>query len=293
MRRSGTRSTPASRSIVSSVLQERFGIRSGGQCPRARTAGAGAAQAGPSGLTLTGSAATGEGSFCNVPVRAAHPRGPHPGWLTWEAWLAYDNARDAAIPGSVPGSASESPKGVMPTTSAAGRMGGDPPVSRRSRSRGPGRAALKGGLFTSGFTGATTVSSIGTSCSAPHAAVALQRPAAAHAATLPTPCPPIQGAVPIQRGYGPALSVNVPEEDSVELRRRIAAARWPSKELVADRSQGMQQAALQELARYWATEYDWRACEAKLNALPQFTTTMTGSTSTSSTSSRPTRTPCR
>jgi pimeloyl-ACP methyl ester carboxylesterase len=65
--------------------------------------------------------------------------------------------------------------------------------------------------------------------------------------------------------------VDMPEEAIADLRRRIAAARWPSKELVADRSQGVQLAMLQELARYWATEYDWRRCEAQLNALPQFT----------------------
>jgi hypothetical protein len=70
--------------------------------------------------------------------------------------------------------------------------------------------------------------------------------------------------------------VDIPEEELVELRRRIAAARWPSRELVADRSQGVQLATMQELARYWATEYDWRACEARLNALPQFTTTIDG-----------------
>ncbi len=70
--------------------------------------------------------------------------------------------------------------------------------------------------------------------------------------------------------------VEVPEEDLVELRRRIAATRWPSKELVADRSQGVQRATLQELARYWTTEYDWRKCEARLNALPQFTTQIDG-----------------
>ena len=68
----------------------------------------------------------------------------------------------------------------------------------------------------------------------------------------------------------------VPEEDLVELRRRIAATRWPSKELVADRSQGVQLATLQELARYWTTDYDWRTCEARLNALPQFTTQIDG-----------------
>jgi pimeloyl-ACP methyl ester carboxylesterase len=72
------------------------------------------------------------------------------------------------------------------------------------------------------------------------------------------------------------FQVEVPEEDLVELRRRIAATRWPSKELVADRSQGVQLATLQELARYWTTDYDWRACEARLNALPQFTAQIDG-----------------
>ena len=70
--------------------------------------------------------------------------------------------------------------------------------------------------------------------------------------------------------------VEVPEEELDELRRRIAATRWPTKELVDDRSQGVQLATIQALARYWATDYDWRACEAKLNALPQFTTEIDG-----------------
>src|SRR5918998_1648444 len=70
--------------------------------------------------------------------------------------------------------------------------------------------------------------------------------------------------------------VDVPEEDLVELRRRIAATRWPSKELVEDRSQGVQLATMQELARYWETDYDWRKAEAKLNALPQFKTEIDG-----------------
>ena len=73
-----------------------------------------------------------------------------------------------------------------------------------------------------------------------------------------------------------AFKVHVPEEAVVDLRRRIAATRWPSRELVADRSQGVQLATIQELARYWATEYDWRRCEARLNALPQFTTGIDG-----------------
>ena len=70
--------------------------------------------------------------------------------------------------------------------------------------------------------------------------------------------------------------VNIPEEAVTDLHRRIAATRWPSKELVKDASQGVQQAMLQKLARYWATEHDWRKAEAKLNALPQFTTEIDG-----------------
>jgi pimeloyl-ACP methyl ester carboxylesterase len=70
--------------------------------------------------------------------------------------------------------------------------------------------------------------------------------------------------------------VDMPDEAIADLRRRIAAARWPAKELVADRSQGVQLATIQELARYWAADYDWRACEARLNALPQFTTEIDG-----------------
>ena len=72
------------------------------------------------------------------------------------------------------------------------------------------------------------------------------------------------------------FQVETPEEELAELRRRIKATRWPSKELVADRSQGVQLATVQELARYWTTEYDWRKAEAKLNALPQFTTEIDG-----------------
>src|SRR5215211_4144257 len=64
--------------------------------------------------------------------------------------------------------------------------------------------------------------------------------------------------------------IDVPEEELVDRRQRIAATRWPSKELVADRSQGVQLATIQELARYWATDYNWRRGEARLNALPQF-----------------------
>jgi pimeloyl-ACP methyl ester carboxylesterase len=70
--------------------------------------------------------------------------------------------------------------------------------------------------------------------------------------------------------------VNVPEEQLVDLRRRIAATRWPDRETVADRSQGVQLAKFQEVVRYWGTDYDWRKAEAKLNALPQFMTEIDG-----------------
>src|SRR3954470_463112 len=70
--------------------------------------------------------------------------------------------------------------------------------------------------------------------------------------------------------------VELPEEHLVELRRRIAATRWTSRELVTDRSQGVQLATMQALAGYWATEYDWRRCEARLNALPNFITEIDG-----------------
>jgi pimeloyl-ACP methyl ester carboxylesterase len=72
------------------------------------------------------------------------------------------------------------------------------------------------------------------------------------------------------------FQIEVPDEELAELRRRIAATRWPSKELVEDRSQGVQLATMQALARYWTTDYDWRKAEAKLNALPQFTTEIDG-----------------
>jgi pimeloyl-ACP methyl ester carboxylesterase len=72
------------------------------------------------------------------------------------------------------------------------------------------------------------------------------------------------------------FQVAMPGDAIAELRRRIAATRWPTRELVADRSQGVQLAAIQELARYWTTGYDWRACETRLNARPQFTTEIDG-----------------
>jgi len=70
--------------------------------------------------------------------------------------------------------------------------------------------------------------------------------------------------------------VDVPQEALDDLRRRIASTRWPSSELVDDRSQGVQLATMQELARYWTTDYDWRKAEARLNELPQFMTEIDG-----------------
>jgi pimeloyl-ACP methyl ester carboxylesterase len=72
------------------------------------------------------------------------------------------------------------------------------------------------------------------------------------------------------------FQAEIPEQALDDLRRRIAATRWPSKELVDDRSQGVQLATIQQLARYWETDYDWRKAEAKLNALPQFKTEIDG-----------------
>ena len=72
------------------------------------------------------------------------------------------------------------------------------------------------------------------------------------------------------------FNIQVPEEVLVDLRRRINATKWPDRETVTDESQGVQLATMQELARYWGTDYDWRKCEAKLNALPQFITEIDG-----------------
>ena len=70
--------------------------------------------------------------------------------------------------------------------------------------------------------------------------------------------------------------IEIPEKDLVELRQRVKATRWPEKETVTDATQGVQLATTQQLARYWSTEYDWRKCEAKLKALPNFITEIDG-----------------
>ncbi|WP_218938324.1 epoxide hydrolase family protein [Modestobacter altitudinis] len=99
--------------------------------------------------------------------------------------------------------------------------------------------------------------------------------------TRPTSTGARTGAVPSPRAEADLsavrpFEVHVPEEELAELRRRIDATRWPTRELVADRSQGVQLATMQALARCWTTEYDWRRCEARLNALPQFVTEIDG-----------------
>ena len=73
-----------------------------------------------------------------------------------------------------------------------------------------------------------------------------------------------------------SFQVEFPEDALEDMRRRIAAVRWPTKELVEDRSQGVQLATIRALAEYWVNGYDWRRCEARLNALPQFKTEIDG-----------------
>jgi Epoxide hydrolase N terminus len=72
------------------------------------------------------------------------------------------------------------------------------------------------------------------------------------------------------------FTIDIPEADLEDLRARIAATRWPDKETVDDASQGIQLETMQALAHYWATEYDWRRCEAKLNSVPNFITEIDG-----------------
>jgi Epoxide hydrolase N terminus len=72
------------------------------------------------------------------------------------------------------------------------------------------------------------------------------------------------------------FKVHVPQEQLADLKRRILATKWPEKELVNDETQGVQFATMKALAHYWATDYDWRKVEARLNALPQFITTIDG-----------------
>jgi len=113
--------------------------------------------------------------------------------------------------------------------------------------------------------------------------------ASIEALTMTTPQPVTTNDVPTVISSVPAkerttaidstirpFRINIPEEKLTELRRRILATQWPEKETVTDHSQGVPLAPMQELARYWATDYDWRKVEAKLNALPQFVTNIDG-----------------
>ncbi|MHC2719151.1 hypothetical protein ACVMGE_001638 [Bradyrhizobium diazoefficiens] len=87
---------------------------------------------------------------------------------------------------------------------------------------------------------------------------------------------PLRPAKAAASGAIRPFHVNVPEEDLLDLRRRLAATRWPDREIVADQSQGVQLTTVQQLVRYWQNDYDWRKVEARLNALPQFVTEIDG-----------------
>jgi Epoxide hydrolase N terminus len=91
-----------------------------------------------------------------------------------------------------------------------------------------------------------------------------------------SPSPATSGAAPADDKALRPFHFSASEEALADMRKRIAATRWPDKETVTDASQGVQFATMQKLARYWATDYDWRKCEAKLKALPQFITTIDG-----------------
>jgi Epoxide hydrolase N terminus len=87
---------------------------------------------------------------------------------------------------------------------------------------------------------------------------------------------PAEGVASAEDGAIRPFRFSAPDEDLADLRRRIDATRWPERETVDDDSQGVPLATMQELARYWATDHDWRTVEAKLNALPQFVTEIDG-----------------
>ncbi|HEX6045886.1 MAG TPA: epoxide hydrolase [Pyrinomonadaceae bacterium] len=91
-----------------------------------------------------------------------------------------------------------------------------------------------------------------------------------------TSATPATGEQPVDKKAIRPFSVSFPEEALTDLRRRLDATRWPDREIVNDQSQGVQLATMQKLVEYWRTEYDWRKCEANLNALPQFITEIDG-----------------
>ena len=89
------------------------------------------------------------------------------------------------------------------------------------------------------------------------------------------PPPAAPGATAEDKSIRP-MGIRIPDAELVDLRRRIAATKWPDRELVSDATQGVQLATMQKLAHYWETDYDWRKAEARLNALPQFVSTIDG-----------------
>jgi hypothetical protein len=91
-----------------------------------------------------------------------------------------------------------------------------------------------------------------------------------------SPSPATSGAAPAEDKAIRPFHINVPEAALVDLRQHVKATRWPDKETVTDRSQGVQLAKIQALVKYWGTDYDWRKAEAKLNALPQSVTKIDG-----------------
>ncbi|RWK88116.1 MAG: twin-arginine translocation signal domain-containing protein, partial [Mesorhizobium sp.] len=105
---------------------------------------------------------------------------------------------------------------------------------------------------------------------------ALATSAAFLTATVSASLLPLQAAAATDGNAIRSFHVDVPEEALVDLKRRILATRWPDKETVGDRTQGVQLAKLKPLVEYWGTGYDWRKVEAKLNALPQFITEIDG-----------------
>ncbi|MFL5502519.1 MAG: epoxide hydrolase family protein [Gemmatimonadaceae bacterium] len=96
------------------------------------------------------------------------------------------------------------------------------------------------------------------------------------ATTAPVPAAPTKSRTTADNTAIRPFTFRAPQERLAEMKRRIAATQWPEKETVADQSQGVPLATMQELARYWGTDYDWRKVEAKLNALPQFVTNIDG-----------------
>jgi hypothetical protein len=93
---------------------------------------------------------------------------------------------------------------------------------------------------------------------------------------LPIPeAPPKENAMPDNTAIRP-FHFEASQADLTDLRRRVSATKWPEQEQVSDATQGVQLATIQKLAQYWATQHDWRKCEAKINAIPNFITEIDG-----------------